>query len=72
MKKLMKVEGMHCGGCSARLKRMLEALPEVESAAADHEAGTAEAVLNAALSDEKIKAVIGNGGFVVTGIETVE
>lgn len=72
MKKLMKVEGMHCGGCSARLKRMLEALPEVESAAADHEAGTAEAVLNAALPDDKIKAVIGNGGFVVTGIETVE
>ena len=63
---------MHCGGCSARLKRMLEALPEVESAAADHEAGTAEATLNGSLSDEKIKAVIGNGGFVVTGIETVE
>ena len=72
MKKLMKVEGMHCGGCSARLKRMLEALPEVESATADHEAGTAEAVLNAALPDDKIKAVIGNGGFTVTKIETVD
>lgn len=72
MKKLMKVEGMHCGGCSARLKRMLEALPEVECAAADHEAGTAEAVLNAALPDDKIKAVIENGGFTVTKIETVD
>ncbi|HIZ62734.1 MAG TPA: heavy-metal-associated domain-containing protein [Candidatus Gemmiger avistercoris] len=72
MKKLMKVEGMHCGGCSARLKRMLEALPEVESAAADHEAGTAEAELNAALPDDKIKAVIENGGFTVTKIETVD
>lgn len=72
MKKKMKVEGMHCGGCSARLKRMLEALPEVESAAADHEAGTAEAVLNAALPDDKIKAVIENGGFTVTKIETVD
>ena len=72
MKKLMKVEGMHCGGCSARLKRMLEALPEVESAAADHEAGTAEATLNGSLSDEKIKAVIENGSFTVTKIETVD
>ena len=29
MKKLMKVEGMHCGGCSGRLKRTLEAMPGV-------------------------------------------
>ena len=72
MKKKMKVEGMHCGGCSARLKRMLEALPKVESAAADHEAGTAEAVLNADLPDDRIKAVIENGGFTVTKIETVD
>ena len=27
MKKMMKVEGMHCAGCSGRLKRLLEALP---------------------------------------------
>ena len=41
MKKLMKVEGMHCGGCSGRLKRTLEAMPGVESAEASHEDGTA-------------------------------
>ena len=35
MKKLMKVEGMHCGGCSGRLKRILEALPGVTEAGAD-------------------------------------
>ena len=39
MKKMMKVEGMHCAGCSGRLTRLLEALPGVESAAADHAAG---------------------------------
>ena len=27
MKKMMKVEGMHCAGCSGRLTRLLEALP---------------------------------------------
>ena len=41
MKKLMKVEGMHCGGCSGRLKRILEALPGVTEAGAGHAAGTA-------------------------------
>ena len=44
MKKLMKVEGMHCGGCSGRLKRILEALPGVTEAGADHAAGTAYVV----------------------------
>ena len=27
MKKLMKIEGIHCGGCEGRLKRAMEALP---------------------------------------------
>ena len=44
MKKLMKVEGMHCGGCSGRLKRILEALPGVTEAGADHADGTAYVV----------------------------
>ena len=29
MKKLMKVEGMHCGGCSGRLQRTLAAIEGV-------------------------------------------
>ena len=32
----LTVDGMMCGGCSARLRRVLEALPQVESCKADH------------------------------------
>ena len=41
MKKVMKIEGMMCGHCEARVKKVLEALPEVEEAVVSHEAGTA-------------------------------
>ena len=37
MKELnLKVDGMKCGGCSARLQRVLEAIPQVMSCKADH------------------------------------
>ena len=32
MTKTMKIEGMMCGHCEASVKKVLEALPEVESA----------------------------------------
>ena len=41
MTKTMKIEGMMCGHCEARVKKVLEALPEVETAEVSHEAGTA-------------------------------
>ena len=37
----MKINGMMCGHCEARVKKALEAVPGVESAVADHTAGTA-------------------------------
>lgn len=70
MKKMMKVEGMHCAGCSGRLTRLLEALPGVESAAADHAAGTAEVTLKSDLSDDTLKATVEKAGFTLTGIQT--
>lgn len=69
MKKMMKVEGMHCAGCSGRLKRLLEALPEVESASADHGNGTAEVALNIDIADDKLKATVEKAGFTLTSVE---
>lgn len=69
MKKTMKVEGMHCGGCSGRLKRTLEALPEVESVEASHETGIVEVTLKAELSDEALKSTVEGANFTVLGIE---
>lgn len=71
MKKRMKVEGMHCAGCSGRLKRLLEALPKVESASADHEAGTAEVTLKSDIADDKLKATVEKAGFTLTSVEVV-
>ena len=72
MKKLMKVEGMHCGGCSGRLKRTLEAMDGVESAEASHEAGTASVVCSSAVTDEALKAAVEGANFTFVSIETVE
>ena len=55
MTKTMKIEGMMCGHCEARVKKVLEALPEVETAEVSHEAGTAVVTLNAEISDEVLK-----------------
>ena len=68
MKKLMKVEGMHCGGCSGRLKRTLEAMEGVESAEASHEEGTASVVCNESVTDE---ALVEGANFKFVSIETV-
>src|SRR5699024_7773364 len=41
MMKTMKIEGMMCGHCEARVKKTLEAIEGVQEAAVSHEAGTA-------------------------------
>ncbi|MBR5390216.1 MAG: heavy-metal-associated domain-containing protein [Clostridia bacterium] len=69
MKKKMKIEGMRCGGCEGRVKRMLEALPQVDRVTASHEAGAAEVILNAEIPDEVLKKTVEDLGFFVTGIE---
>ena len=55
MKKTLKVEGMMCGHCEARVKKALEALPEVTEAVVSHETGTAIVTLNADVADDVLK-----------------
>lgn len=65
MTKTMKIEGMMCPHCEARVKQVLEALPEVDSAVASHEKGTAELVLNKEISDEILKKIVEEQGYKV-------
>lgn len=58
MEKTMKIEGMMCGHCEARVKKVLEALPEVESALVSHENDTAVVTLNVPLSDDVLKSTV--------------
>ena len=57
-----------CMHCSGRVKKVLEALPEVEVAKVSHESGTAELTLKADISCETLKATVENEGYKVTDI----
>lgn len=64
----MKIEGMMCGHCEARVKKVLEALPEVDAAEVSHEAGTAVVTLNAEVSDDVLKKTVEDQDYKVLDI----
>ena len=67
MEKTLKINGMMCGHCSGRVKKVLEALPEVDEAIVSHENGTAILTLNAAIADEVLKKTVEDQGYEVVG-----
>ena len=69
MEKTMKIEGMMCGHCEARVKKALEALPEVSAANVSHESGTAVVTLSGALADEALKKAVEDQDYKVLGIQ---
>ena len=69
MKKTLHVEGMMCGHCEARVKKALEALPEVTEAVVSHEAGTAIVTLSADVADDVLKNAVEAQDYKVTGIQ---
>ena len=68
MEKTMEIKGMMCGHCEARVKKALEALPEVTEAIVSHEAGTAVVKLSTAVSDDVLKKAVEDQDYEVTGI----
>ena len=68
MEKTMEIKGMMCGHCSARVKKCLEALPQVEEAMVSHEAGTAVVKLNAAVEDEVLKKAVEEQDYEVVSV----
>ncbi len=69
MTKTMKINGMMCGHCEARVKKTLEALPQVAEAVVSHEAGTAVLTLAEEISNEELKKVIEDQDYEVVSIE---
>lgn len=65
MKKTIKIEGMMCSHCEARVKKCLEELTEVKEAIVSHETGTAEVILNKEISDSALKEVVEAQGYKV-------
>ena len=58
MEKNMKIEGMMCMHCEARVKKTLEALEGVAEAKVSHETDSAVVVLSAPVADETLKAAV--------------
>ena len=69
MVKTMKIEGMMCGHCEARVKKVLESLAEVDQAEVSHEAGTAVVTLNAEIADDVLKKAVEDQDYKVTDIQ---
>ena len=69
MTKTRKIEGMMGGHCEARVKKVVEALAEVDSAEVSHEAGTAVVTLNSDVQDEVLKKTVEDQDYKVTSIQ---
>ena len=69
MTKTLKVEGMMCMHCEARVKKALEAIDGVEAAVASHEKGTAVVTLSKDVAYEVLKKAVEDQDYQITGIE---
>ena len=58
MEKTMKIEGMMCMHCEARVKKTLEALEGVAEAKVSHETDSAVVILSAPVENETLKAAV--------------
>ena len=66
--KVIEITGMMCGHCEAHVKKALEEIPQVDSAEASHEKGTAVVKLNAPVDDEVLKKAVEAQDYKVTAI----
>lgn len=69
MEKTMKIEGMMCGHCEARVKKALEALPQVTEAVVSHETGSAAVKLNGEIAEEVLKKAVEDQDYKVVSVE---
>ena len=58
LEKTLKIEGMMCGHCEARVKKTLEAIDGVTAAQVSHEEGTAHVTLNKDVADTVLKEAV--------------
>lgn len=69
MEKTLNIEGMMCAHCEARVKKVLEAMPQVDEAEVSHEKGTAVAKLNSEVGDNLLKKTVEDQDYKVLDIK---
>lgn len=62
-KMTIKIKGMMCSHCEATVKKALEEVPGVISAAADHEKGVAEVETDGSADPKAMKKAIEKAGY---------
>ena len=67
MEKVIKIEGMMCPHCEARVKKLLEEIDGVTLAVTSHTEGTATLTLAKDVADDTFKAVIEDAGYKFIG-----
>ncbi len=69
LRRTMKVKGMMCEHCEARVRKALEALPQVECAAPDHKTGLVTVELNGPIDTRILKKTVENEDYKVLAIK---
>ena len=65
----LKIKGMMCGHCEARIKKALEALDGTVSAEADYETGIAVLKTTENVSDKLIRDTINKEGYKLVSVK---
>ena len=68
MKKTVKIEGMMCPHCEARVKKLLEELPFVESADVSHKTGEAILTLSGEMDEATVRKTIEDNGYKIVSV----
>lgn len=69
MRKTIKITGMMCPHCEARVKRILEGIDGLTDVQVSHEKGIANVTANSGVNDNAIISAIEADGYKVTSIE---
>ena len=67
MEKVVKIEGMMCPHCEARVKKLLEEIDGVTLAVTSHTEGTAALTLSKDVPNDTLKSVIEDAGYKFIG-----
>ena len=68
MERTMKIEGMMCGHCEARVKKTLEAIDGVVEATVSHKSGTAIVKLDSDVDNAILKKAVEDQDYTVVSI----
>ena len=68
MTKTIKIEGMMCPHCEARVKNCLDGISGVAESVVDHKSGTAIVTVDANVTDSELKSAVEAQGYPVVEI----